>query len=94
MKQNTHTHTHTHTDTVQGSNLCSLELHSKGYARPLVPLKNPESQEKGERKTRVEVKGRQEKRGMDGGGWYNTTSNYSNFKNKAKIYTLKDDQRV
>ena len=31
---------------------------------------------------------------MDGGGWYNTTSNYSNFKNKAKIYTLKDDQRV
>lgn len=31
---------------------------------------------------------------MDGGGWYNTTSNYSNFENKAKIYTLKDDQCV
>lgn len=59
---------------------------------PLVPLKNPESQEKGERKTKVEVKGRQKR--MDGGGWYNTTSNYSNFKNKAKIYTLKDDQCV
>ena len=22
---------------------------------------------------------------MDGGGWYNTTSNYSNFKNKIKL---------
>lgn len=25
----------------------------------------------------AEVKGRYEKRGMDGGGWYNTTSYYS-----------------